>query len=160
MDRRALGLVAFGLALAAGMLLFGQQGVYPPSGGTGGGGTWGSIIGTLSAQTDLSTALAGKAAVASLRRVTAATDTATTSDGAIVCSAASNSVVETLPPTPTAGESIEFKRVDSTGGNSCTLTANAGQNIEGGATAGSLNVPTGTAYRLRWESATSTWWIF
>ena len=35
------------------------------SGGSGGGGTWGSITGTLSAQTDLNAALAAKAALAS-----------------------------------------------------------------------------------------------
>lgn len=36
--------------------------VDPPAGGGGGGGTWGSITGTLASQTDLQTALNGKAA--------------------------------------------------------------------------------------------------
>jgi hypothetical protein len=99
----------------------------------------------------------GGGASATLRRVTAATDLMTTSDGVIVCSAASNSVTDTMPVTPSQYQVVQFKRVDSTSGNTCTLAANSGQNIEGNST---VNVPTNTAYELHWESATSTWWIF
>ena len=57
-------LVGIGVAIA--------QNVFPPAaGGGGGGGTWGSITGTLSSQTDLNTALNGKAGTGTANTYTA-----------------------------------------------------------------------------------------
>lgn len=99
----------FGVGLVA-------QNVFPPAtgGGGGGGGTWGSITGTLSSQTDLNTALNGKAGTGAANNYTAGAKQSFvpsgTNAGVNVGAAAS------APSSPVTGD-IYF---NSTLGRTCT----------------------------------------
>ena len=92
----------------------------------GGGGTWGQIVGTLSNQTDLQTALTTIQIVNKTDDYLVMAD-----DNVITCDATGDSFTITLPPAAGAeGKMYTIKKVDSSV-NTITIDANAAETIDG-----------------------------
>ena len=113
--------------------------------------TAGTLVCTDGAGNATTTSCTVPSASTSLRRVTA-NDTATTSDFTVLCNAAGGGFTETLPASPANGFRLTIKRVDTSSGNTLTVSGN-------GATVEASTIPPGAAITYQYESSTTSWWI-
>lgn len=89
----------------------------------------------------------------SIRTVTAAADTATTSDYTVLDNAASGAITETLPASPPTGFPMHIKKADTTT-NTVTVSGN-GHSIDGAAT----QILTQPYESIELQFDGSVWWI-
>ncbi len=133
------------------------------SGGGGGGGggatAWGAITGTLSNQTDLNNALAGKAGSLTPTAVKTSAYNAVVGDF-IPVDTTSGSVTVTLPTAPADMSRIGIKQVIRGGTNTVTYACGGSDvlNRAGGSTSGTLTLSS-SAVTLQYKAMGAIWYI-
>jgi lysophospholipase L1-like esterase len=126
--------------------------------GASGGGAWGSITGTLSAQTDLQNALNAKASGLVPTAVKTANYTAAVGDFVPVDSTAGNITI-TLPTAPADGSKVAVKHVIQGGTNQVNLALGGSDvfNKAGGSTTGVILL-LNQGITLQYKSSSSIWY--